>query len=165
MPASARDLTRLHKQLDEVAQQFDGRAIDKRLMRLALMAKGDADEVVATDVGADYAMSNWRRNKPIPIHVRYDLTGPHQVTVHPTPRSKGPWRVLEEGRQASYRGQVFFYTAKNGKTRHRYSKGASASPAKHTWTKAVVLMSMRAQRRGGPEWLGPVRKIFGRGVL
>jgi hypothetical protein len=151
------DLVKLHGRLDGFAAQYDGHGLDRKLQYLCLQAKTDAKEVVAPDAGGDLTLSNWwRPNSPshpnrkrLTIGVRYDKSteGPNAYVITPTPRSKGPWRVLEDGRKASAAGDKSFYTSRSGKVRARKSKGASASPAKRTWSKFSSLAILRMERR------------------
>ncbi len=101
------------------------------LTRLGVAAKADAAEAVKGDLG-DLSMSNWRRGKPIQIGARFDVKGT-TVDVMATPRSRGPWRVLESGRSAG--------------VSKRRGRPVSASAGKGTWSDAVKLMEDRTPKR------------------
>lgn len=106
------------------------------LNRIGVAAKKDADEAVGGDV-SDRSMSGWWRGRPIQVGARFDVVSADEVKVSPTPRSRGPWRVLEEGRQAG--------TSKS--RRGRAPRTVGATRGKGTWSDAVDKMERRTPER------------------
>lgn len=126
-------------------------------------AKQDAAEAVRSDLG-DMSMSHWWRGRPIEIQARYDVRSDHEVDLAPTPRSRGPWRVLEDGRRA---GGAFDLVQvgrrrKDG-TRRGRSRGRNqgATSGKSTWSDASRLMEQRTPQRVQDEHVKALRSAFG----
>jgi hypothetical protein len=91
----ADSLADMGRKFDELAKLLSGRAQADIMKRLALAAKKDALTAAAADVGADLAMSNWKKAR---LGARFDLDGENRATVKPTP--SGPWKVVDEGAAA-----------------------------------------------------------------
>ena len=116
---------------------INGVELKKKLDKIGVAAKGDALDALKSDIG-DTSMSNWRRKRPIKIAARYDHKGDYAIEVKPTPRSNGPWKVLEDGRRP---GQS--KPTKRSPNGRRYS----SSKGKKTWSHAVDLMEKRMPDR------------------
>ena len=101
----AGDFGTLSKKFDQLASEFDGRQLRKSLEVVGRETKGDIVEAVRGDLG-DTSMSGWRRGKPTPIVGRYDIVSDHEIDMTPTPRSRGPMRVLEQGRNQGNAGGI-----------------------------------------------------------
>lgn len=141
------------KRVEGFADDLAGQALRAASEKVGKAAKGDASEAVRGDLG-DESMSHWRRRAPIQIAARYDVKSDHQVEVLPTPRSRGPWRVLEDGRSAGSATDVVQVgrVRKNG-TRRAKSRGRNqgGTGGRKTWTAAVVLMADRTPGRVNKE--------------
>jgi hypothetical protein len=87
----AGEFAALDRKLGALADALDGRALTAITTRVAKDAKDDALKALRGDVGGDQKMSNWRPK----LNARYDVTGPGEANVKPTP--SGPWKVLDEG--------------------------------------------------------------------
>jgi hypothetical protein len=111
--------------------ELDGTALQRKLDHIGIAAKKDALNALKSDIG-DTSMSNWRRKRPIKIAARYDFLSESEIEVKPTPRSFGPWKVLEQGRRPG--------TSKRGR---RYG----ASRGKNTWSEAVKIMERETPKR------------------
>lgn len=77
---------------DKVGDLLTGAKLKQISTRLGTAAKKDALTAAAKDVGADLAMSNWKRAK---LGARFDVVGDDTVKVKPTP--SGPWKVITDG--------------------------------------------------------------------
>jgi hypothetical protein len=111
--------------------ELDGTALQRKLDHIGVEAKKDALNALKADIG-DTSMSNWRRKRQIKIGARYDFLSENEIEVKPTPRSFGPWKVLEQGRRAG--------RSKRGR---RYG----ASRGKSTWSEAVKIMERETPKR------------------
>jgi hypothetical protein len=132
----ADDLSALARKMDEFADKISGQAMARTLSTIGVKAKADVGEAVRGDLG-DMSMSNWRRGRPIQLSARFDVQGDDTIEVTPTPRARGPMRVLEQGRRAGVsRG-----------TRRRRARPVSASAGKGTWSDASRLIAERTPRR------------------
>jgi hypothetical protein len=117
--------------------ELDGTALQRKLDHIGIAAKKDALNALKSDIG-DTSMSNWRRKRQIKIGVRYDFLSESEIEVKPTPRSLGPWTVLEQGRRAG-----------RSKPKRRSPRGRyySASKGKKTWSEAVKIMERETPKR------------------
>ena len=121
------DLARFAVKLDRVAKDLTD---DKLLQSVGMEGKKIATAALRADVGGDTSLSNWRRGKPSNLTPRFDVTSDSAVEITPPKRGRGPWRVLEEGRNAGMsRG-----------TKKRAPRRVSASRAKGTWSSATETM-------------------------
>lgn len=147
--------------VERFADDVAGRALRETLEKIGQAAKKDAAEAVSGDLG-DLSMSNWRRGRPIPIQARYEVRSDHEVELMPTPRSRGPWRVLEDGRQAvAAGGQVEVgRRRKDGTRRTKRSRGQGSTRAKQTWSDAMALMDRRTPDRIDAEVKRAIRRRF-----
>ena len=151
------------RRLDKLERALSGPDAEKLLESVGKDAKGDASEAVSGDLG-DHSMSHWRRKSLIQIEARYDVKSDEQVDILPTPRSRGPWRVLEDGRRGGSAtdlvqvGRMRKDGTRRGKSRGR-NQGATAG--KSTWTDATALMSVRTPARVQEEHVKVLRSAFG----
>lgn len=165
------DVAKLHKTVDRVQRQFDGRALAETVDVLAREAQQDAEEAVrrspikmAGHSLADLSMSGWHRKKPVKLATRRTpRTEDSAASVLVTPdRTAGLWRVLESGR-AGYgtfgttddeKAGLRLYERRVTKTmgvrsyKRRVKRNMGPTEAKGTWTLAVKLMGERTRRRG-----------------
>jgi len=152
------------RRVEGFADDLGGQVLRVASEQVGKAAKGDATEAVRGDLG-DESMSHWRRKSPIPIGARYDLRSDHQGEGLPTPRARGPWRVLEDGRSAGAATDVVQVgrVRKNG-TRRAKSRGRNqgGSRGRGTWTAAVKLMADRTPGRVNKELGRSMSRHFGR---
>jgi hypothetical protein len=142
MPADALD--GFATRLEAMATAVGGEGLKAALTEVGMAAKEDVESAVRGDLG-DTSMSNWRRGSPFEIAGRFDVSG-STVTVLPTPRSRGPWRVLEDGRSGGASTDLVLVgrTRKNG-TRRAKSRGRNQgrTRGKNTWTDAERLIEKK----------------------
>ena len=140
----AHDLAALNRRIEKLTTELVG---DKQLERTAfdvgMMAKGAVSELSgAASLGGDLAFSGWRKGS-LPLGVRFDTKGkPGQVVIVPTGKSRGPWRVAEEGRHPGMAGPMQGpRLTKTGKvSRARVKRWNGTTEGKQSWTayKGVV---------------------------
>jgi hypothetical protein len=152
----ADDLSAFARKLDRLEKDLAGKSGgEARMGRYGLLGKRAAVDALASDIG-DASMSNWRRGKPIDLKPAYEVLSNHEVEIAPRPRQRGPWRVLESGRQA--RGRV---EATGRGRRQRAKRAVSASRGKNTWTDASKLIEKRFFRAVHEDTTKVLRKHFG----
>jgi hypothetical protein len=118
-------------------------------------AVSDARSAVPPDLGGDHRFSGWPRAE-LDVKFSHHRT-PGAVTVHPTRRGSGPWRVAEEGRnQNKFQGPSInvrtgeTYRTKKGaisRRRHRRRRWNGTTEGKDTWSDAERLMAARTPQR------------------
>ena len=148
--------------LSKLEKALSGPEAEKLLHAVGKAAKADATEAVQADLG-DRSMSHWRRGSPIELAARYDVKSDSEVEVLPTPRSRGPWRVMEDGRRAgSAYDLVQVGKRRKDGTRRGKSRGrnSGATQGKNTWTEASALMEQRTPERVQEEHVKVLRGIF-----
>ena len=144
------DLSKLSADLLLVARQFDQKGREEILWRLDKPLKADVAKAVRADAGGDLMLSGWpRATFDVDLGIKAGAMG-----VRPTPRSGGPMRVLESGRnQGNARGfsgpginvktgvtsrtkggALRKVRARKGRRWNGYTRG------KNTWTDATELM-------------------------
>ena len=115
-------------------------------------AKGDIREAVRDDFGADLAMSNWRRNRPVQLKASDRFLSSHEVAVTPSPKG-GPWQVAEDGRRGGTsvprrRRRVTLATPWGPRTFTRENPMTlGPSRPKRTWSKAARKIEARTPPR------------------
>ena len=104
---------------------------------------------VAADIG-DNSMSHWRRGSPTPI-VAQAKVDKSTVTAQPTPRSRGPWRVLTDGRRGGAATDLMLVgrvrkKGKNAGTRRGRARGRNSgnTAGGGTWTRVEAAMNQVA---------------------
>ena len=151
------------RRLDKLNRSLSGPDMEKLLATVGMAAKKDAAEAVAGDLG-DHSMSHWRRGAPIPIEARFDVVSDNVVEVTPSKRTRGPWRVLEEGRKGGAATDLVQVgrRRKDG-TRRGKSRGRNqgATSGKATWSDGEALMASRTPGRVNDEWQKALRSAFG----
>jgi hypothetical protein len=151
------------KRLSKIEAALDGPDKAKLLRELGQKAKDeDTPKAVEGDLG-DRSMSNWWRGRELEVASRYELVNQHAVDLLPTKRSRGPWRVLEEGRKA---GGAFDLVQvgkrrKDG-TRRGKSRGRNqgATQGKQTWSDAEALMAKNTPERVAEAYDAILRDAF-----
>lgn len=175
----------LARKIDSMVAELDGRQAWSKLLAAAKYAnKYGVPPVLNADTGGDGLMSNWWREgsgrkknrRPIPIVTIVRSVGQFQVSVEPAARSRGPWRVLEEGRKANSGGSSYVKGhIKKGRVPksldlgngmrlyRRTNRGASSSRPKYTWTKATAAMAPLAGYMGKSQIEDVFLRIWQRG--
>lgn len=164
----ADDFVTVAAKFDKFADDLAGRTLSEALGKLGQAAKKDADEAVRAESSkrgslADASMSGWRRGSPIEISARYDVTSDHEVEVAPNRRTRGLWRVLEEGRVGGSAFDMVLVgrTRKDG-TRRGRSRGRNVgeTAGKGTWSDAERLIEDRTPKRVEAEVSAALRRRF-----
>jgi hypothetical protein len=140
----ADDLAGFARKMGKLGDELSGAALKRIATSVVVEAKKDADKAVRADLG-DTSMSGWRRGRPIPIQARFDVKNESQVEVLPSPRSRGPWRVLNDGRKA-------------GTSRRRRRSGSTRG--KNTWDEAAREIERRTPERVSKEVNQAVRRAL-----
>jgi hypothetical protein len=110
------------------------------MIGVAKWSKQILESEARKDMGADMALSNWRRSKPVKVRVRDDFISPQELKI--TPRPVGPMQVITHGRSA-------------GVSNRRKTKGRpiSSSRGKGTWTRGRVRVERDAPRQLSREYI------------
>lgn len=149
------------QRLDVLAHDLAGKQM---LEAVGKAAKNDVDDAVHATLGDD-SMSNWRRGHPIPIQGRWQVVG-DSVQITPAPRGRGPFRVLEDGRQGGGShdlvlvGKVRKDGTRRARSRGRTQGATSEGKVKHTWTHAEALILRRTPSRAGVEFQKAIKRAF-----
>ena len=159
----AADFARIDRKLRAVEKVLDD---PEALNEAGKKLKKLPEKAAEADIG-DNSMSAWRRGKPIPLQARYDVEDRASLVIKPTPRSRGPWRVMEDGRQAAGAG-----TLRSGGIRRRKSDGVlstrlrvrrrtvGAMAGKDTWSDAERMVFDEAPRLISEAKVKQIRAIF-----
>lgn len=145
----ADDFATYARRIERLNKALSGPDKRKVLTRLGVEAKKDVAEAIKSDLG-DLSMSNWRRGRPINITSRFDIKSDDTLEVTPSPRARGPMRVLEEGRRGgSASDLVQGRRTKSGNRRRGRARGRNqgATAAKNTWSDAERLIADRTPQR------------------
>jgi hypothetical protein len=81
-----------------VASNADMRAT---LVKVGVEGRKIIEKEVRKDFGADLAMSNWRRRKPVKLRVGFEV--PKDSLLEFNPKPAGIWQVAEQGRRSGSR--------------------------------------------------------------
>lgn len=172
----ADDLERFAVDLRTLASGLTGEQMRKALDKVGVAAKGDAVEAARVDLGSDRAFSGWKRVGP--LEARYSLhKNMSGLTVHRAPRSAGPWRVAEQGRNqgnaSGFQGpgvnRETGLTSRTSSGRLRRVRARQArrwngrTVGKDTWTDAERLMERRTPARLMEAMTDVMRKGLGLG--
>lgn len=162
------DLARAQRKLDAVVKELDGSAMRDRLEKFGKAAADVASSAVPTDIG-DQSMSHWWKSSPIDIVAESKALDDRTVEVRPPRKTRGPWRVLEEGRKGyaagDFRVSGMRYRKRTDdwvQKRRRVKRAMGATTGKQTWTDAVVLVRNWAPGRLPRRTASDVKRIFGR---
>jgi hypothetical protein len=126
-------------------------------------AKEDAKTAVARDIG-DHSMSGWPRAKPLDLAAEWKSLD-DGIIVRPTGRTRGPWRVMEDGRKAYRAGQFRSRGSRVGKggayTRLALVSGTvGATQGKSTWSDATDIIAKDAAKKITKAKVAAVRKAW-----
>jgi hypothetical protein len=168
----------LGRKINQLQREMSGEAAQAAMTKIGVAAKKDAVKAVKADLG-DETMSGWWRatarrptRKPIPIVTAFDVVGDTLLEITPRGSAKGPWRVLEEGRKASSKGDTYTYTRRrktktkgitvSTSTRKR-KRNSGTTPPKHTWSEAVVEIKSNVPRNAHRYFVvEPMTRLFKR---
>jgi hypothetical protein len=151
----------LQKKLDNVAQEFDGRARKSRMVAIGKECEKDVERAIRGDIN-DLSMSGWSRSKPM------DMTGHSEIASSVDMglfiagaaksglwhRGLGGMRVLQDGRKAYAKGD-----RRRSGTRIRKKDGVvvekfrkvkrttGATQGKGTWDDAVAEIEKNIGKR------------------
>lgn len=149
------DVTPIVVALGDLASALDGDIREAVLTSIGMVGKEEAERAVRVESSkrgslADLSMSGWRRGSPIKLGARFDVEG-STVTIAPAGRTKGPWRVLEEGRAGGGSfDMVLVGRARKDGTRRGRSRGRNVggTKGKGTWSDAERAIEDEAPRVG-----------------
>lgn len=133
------------------------------MMRLGRAAQQDHLKAARADLGGDNKFSGWAR-APLNTELDQAKLNAGQVTVRPTGRARGPYRVAESGRGASgatggFQGPSInrktgttFRTKKRGNVSMRQSgarvkRWSGTTAGKNTWTDGVQIVARETPDR------------------
>lgn len=165
-------LAQLSNNCEQLIAGLRGELLVDALTAVGVETKGVVESAVVRDLG-DSSFSGWRRGKPIAIAGRFDVfdsdapvtatDADKKLVYRPTPRSRGPMRVLEQGRHLGQTGAVqgpgIVQSGKTaGQTRRRADGTVVVSKRSkrkrwngytrplHTWSDASDLLAQRAPK-------------------
>ena len=117
-------------------QAVEGQTTRETMKRVGIEGKKIVRRQLVKDVGADEAMSNWRRSKPVPLRVWFEQPSDNMIVLEPSRygRGRGIWRTLEDGRRAGTRGR---YRRRATRSRQRPIRWG-ASRGKQTWSRSMA---------------------------
>ncbi len=142
----ATDLRGLNRKLDSLAGSLS-KDTRRLLTQVGMEGKSITGAAVRGDIG-DLSMSNWRRGRPVPIGVRFNLLSGSAVELTPNPRASGPMRVLERGRRG-------------GMSKGKRRKGrVGATSGRGTWTEATRKMEQEFPRVVHRHTQATLRRLF-----
>lgn len=153
-----KSVAELSGRLDKVAQSLSTADMKKRLTVVGVAAKADAAKAARADLGGDGAFSGWKPLMPLQAKFQFHQDG-KGITVSREPRSAGPWRVAEQGRN---QGNASGFSGpglntktgvtsrtKSGALRTRARKGRrwnGTTQGKNTWSDAAAVMAKEAPK-------------------
>jgi hypothetical protein len=148
------ELDALRRNCRELIAGLNGPLLERVLSDVGVETKGTVEMAVQRDIG-DTSMSGWRRGRPVPITGRFDVfngdaargqsESDKTLVIRPTPRARGPMRVLQSGRHIGETGGA------QGPSIVR--TGATAGATRRTKT-GTIAADRRARSR---RWNGYVR--------
>jgi len=169
----AQGFAALERKLVGLQDEFDGTEARARLGRVAKASRGDVDDAVRGDLG-DLSMSGWRRGRPFDVIGMAEVVGDTEILVRPARMSRGPMRVLEQGRNMGNSGGMAgpgvsadgttrrTKAGKLAKVRARKAKRWNGyTDGKDTWSDAERLLAERVPDRVRKEVRASLRKTFG----
>jgi hypothetical protein len=146
------------KRLDALARGLSGVQMKRLMAEVGRGAVRDARSALPPDLGGDHKFSGWAADLDVKFTPHRNASS---VTVHPTRRGAGPWRVAEQGRNqgnaSGFAGPGI--NRQTGETARTKSGGIRKQRArkarrwngrtagKNTWSDAERLMADRTPPR------------------
>ena len=136
----------------QLERTMSPQAIEKRLTRVGVQLKPVGLRGAATTkVGGDLMMTKgWSRAGPLALNFK---TSGESLLMHRSGRSAGPWRVAEEGRAASAKGDRLYAGKRRSKktgavtVRTKVAKRTSGATAGFgTWTATAAAFDQEAAK-------------------
>ena len=169
------DWQRLHKRIDGLYAEFDGRAFKDRLQKVGKQLEPLVEHAVTGSIG-DTSMSGWTHKKPAELTGHSELSTTVDTGIFVAPavkaglwhRGLGPMRVLQDGRKqyraGDRRAAGTRVKKKTGEVVTKYRKvkrNVAATKGKGTWTAAMNAMGRGIGDRVNREALSPlIRKTW-----
>lgn len=128
--------------------------------------KAGAVKAVAADLsvtGTPEGFSGWRPTGVVPLEVRGKNQGDDSVLIQPSPQSRGPWRVAQDGRRGGGAfdliqvGRVRKNGTRRGRSRGRNQGGTGG---KGTWDDAVELGTAKLPKKVRSEIASAMKGAF-----
>ena len=164
--ASSSDFARVIRKAQATQRELSGDAAKKRLERVGKAAAKIADSAVRADIG-DQSMSHWWKSAPIDIVAQSKALDERSVEVAPPRKTRGPWRVLEEGRKAyaagDFRISGMRYRKKSDdwvQKRRRVKRAVGATAGKQTWSDAVQMIERQVPDLMADEAAKAFRRVW-----
>lgn len=137
--------------LDRLAGDLQGKVLRDMRDAVAKGAVKDAAKALTADIG-DQSMSHWPRRNPFTLSAETKNVSDGVVEVLPARRARGPWRVLESGRQAHTKGDrraSYRTSKKTGKPLkgRLVKRSGGATRGKGTWSEATAVMARETPKR------------------
>lgn len=167
------DLDPFVRKIDTFTRDLAGEGGKALINAIGLGAKDDIEEAVRRDLG-DTSMSGWRRGKPIQVRGMYTVNDNDTVTIEPGRPSRGPMRVLEDGRNRGNSGgfQGPGVNARTGKTlksnagkvkvrTRRTKRWNGYTTGKHTWSDAIDVILRETPERAQEAFRKLITRSFG----
>lgn len=147
--------------MERLQREVGGEGQRRMLDVLGKGAKQDVEAAVHGDLG-DLSMSHWWRGRPIQIQGRYDVKG-DTVEVTPSPRARGPMRLLQDGRRGGgSHDLVLVGRVRKDGTRRARSRGRSsgATRGKGTWSDATDRIARETPKRAEQEFVKSLKRVL-----
>ena len=170
----AQGFAALERTLSGLSDDLTGTAAKARLERIAKAMPKDIEDAVRGDLG-DLSMSGWRRKSGATMDVvgMAEVVSDTAILARPAPMSRGPMRVLEQGRNVNASaGEGKFADAptrltKSGRVSkakvRRAKRWNGYTSGKATWTDAEYLLVDRVPVHVHDELVAVLNKKFGGG--
>jgi len=149
----------LGRRVEVLQKQLDGRGLKELTTAVAVKTKGDPQDAAKADgalskTGTPGEFSHWKGNWPNgQMAARYNQweQKPGVFEVVPAGRSKGPWRVAQDGRRAGQSATWAPTLTKTGKVskakKNQRRAWSGSSTGFGTWDDAEKLMAARVPLR------------------
>jgi hypothetical protein len=166
-------LPEFSRRMTAASRALSGADVQKLMTAVGAGAVRDARSAVPPDLGGDHQFSGWPKAQ---LDVKFT---PHRtrpgVTVHPTQRGAGPWRVAEQGRNQGNASGIAGpginrrtgETARraDGTVRRQRARRArrwnGRTDGKGTWSDAVGIMGRKLPARVRSETAKLVARALG----
>lgn len=171
--SAAADVARLHRKFDKLERQFDGRELEAQLLKVGKLATPFVNEAVRATPAAKGSLSDGVMSGPGRWST-FSLKGEAKalegsrptVVIRPTGKSRGPMRVLEDGRKGYSAGDRRKSGTRLNKDKVRVDKfrkikrNLGATEGKQTWTRATTVMARYVPAAGRREFVNSWKKAL-----